>query len=74
VIATSVQGNALNQDLNGVGKVYNDAHTWGQLGALSDPMQPIAAVPEVESVVGIVGLMLAVFAHQHLKRRRARVQ
>jgi hypothetical protein len=74
VIATSVQGNALNQDLNGVGKVYNDAHTWGQLGALSDPMQPIAAVPEVESVVGIVGLMLAVFAHHHLKRRRARVQ
>ena len=72
VIATSTQGNSLNQDLNGVGKNYNTASTWGQLGALSDPTQPIAAVPEVESVVGIVGLVAAVIGHQHLKRRRRR--
>ena len=74
VIATSTQGNSLNQDLNGVGKNYDGASTWSQLGTLSDPTQPIAAVPEVDSVLGIAGLMFAVFAHQYLKRRRARVQ
>ena len=74
VIATSTQGNSLNQDLNGVGKNYNTSSTWGQLGALSDPTQPIAAVPEVESFIGIAGLLVAVFAHQHWKRRRPGVQ
>jgi hypothetical protein len=72
VIATSVQGNALNQDLNGVGRNYNTSSTWAQLGALSDPSQPIAAVPEVESVVGIVGLLAAMAAHHYFRRRRAR--
>ena len=72
VVATSTQGNSLNQDLNGVGKNYNTSSTWGQLGALSDPTQPIAAVPEVDSALGIVGLVVAVVAHQHFKRRRRR--
>jgi hypothetical protein len=72
VIATSTQGNSLNQDLNGVGPGYNVNSTWAQLGTLSDPTQPIAAVPEVNSIVGIGGLLAAVFAHQHLKRRRRR--
>ena len=71
VIATSTQGNSLNQDLNGVGKNYNTSSTWGQLGALSDPTQPIAAVPEVDSVLGIIGLVVAVCAHQHFRRRRS---
>jgi hypothetical protein len=70
VIATSTQGNSLNQDLNGVPKNYNTSSTWGQLGALSDPTQPIAAVPEVNSVIGIAGLLVAIAAHQRLKRRR----
>jgi hypothetical protein len=72
VIATSTQGNSLNQDLNGVGKNYNTASTWGQLGALSDPTQPIAVVPEFNSVVGIVGLLAAIGLHQRFKRRGQR--
>lgn len=71
VIATSTQGNSLNQDLNGVGKNYNTSSTWGTLGALSDPTQPIAAVPEVESIFGIAGLLAAIAAHHYLRRRRA---
>ena len=72
VIATSTQGNSLNQDLNGVGKNYNTASTWGQLGALSDPTQPIAVVPEVESIFGIAGLLAAIASHHYFRRRRAR--
>lgn len=70
VIATSTQGNSLNQDLNGVGANYNTSSTWGQLGALSDPTQPIAAVPEVNSILGIAGLIVAIAAHQRFKRRQ----
>ena len=70
VIATSTQGNSLNQDLNGVPKTYDSSSTWGQLGALSDPTQPIAAVPEVNSTLGIIGLLIAVVAHQRFKRKR----
>ena len=71
VIATSTQGNSLNQDLNGVGKNYSTSSTWDQLGTLSDPTQPIAAVPEVESIFGIAGLLTAIAAHHYLRRRRA---
>ena len=70
VIATSTQGNSLNQDLNGVGRNYNTSSTWAQLGVLSDPTQPIAVVPEVNSLLGIAGLLAAIAAHQRFKRHR----
>ena len=65
VIATSTQGNSLNQDLNGVGKNYNTASTWGTLGALADPTTPIAAVPEVNPTMLVVLLALLVIASRH---------
>jgi hypothetical protein len=72
VIATSTQGNSLNQDLNGVGANYNGNSTWGQLGALSDPHQPIGAVPELNPAMGAALLLLGVIAHRHLQQRRLR--
>jgi hypothetical protein len=72
VIATSTQGNSLNQDLNGVGANYNGNSTWGQLGALSDQHQPIGAVPELNPAMGAALLLLAVIAHRHFQQRRLR--
>jgi len=76
VISTATQANSLNQDLNGVGKSYDTSASWSTLGVLSNPITPagVAVVPELDSAVGVVGLLVAVFAHQHFKRRRARVQ
>lgn len=73
VVATATQANTLNQDLNGVAGSVNSSLTWAQLGVQSNTMTPagIAVVPEVNSVVGIVGLLVAVAAHQRLKRRRS---
>jgi hypothetical protein len=73
VIATSTQGNSLNQDLNGVPKNYDGSLTWGQLGALSDPSTPASAVPEVEPAMLVVALLIAVGAHAHWRRRRSAV-
>ena len=70
VIATSTQGNSLNQDLNGVPKNYDGSLTWAQLGALSDPTTPISAVPEVNPAMLVVLLLAAVIAHQQWRRRR----
>ncbi|HEV3410172.1 MAG TPA: hypothetical protein VG095_07750 [Chthoniobacterales bacterium] len=74
VIATSTQGNSLNQDLNGVPKNYDGSSTWAQLGALSDPTTPVSAVPEVEPVMGVALLIIAVLAHAHWRRRRAHLR
>jgi hypothetical protein len=71
VIATSTQGNSLNQDLNGVTGNVNSSQTWGQLGALSDPTIPIAAVPEVDATVCVVLLLVAIVAHRQFTKRRA---
>jgi hypothetical protein len=72
VIATSTQGNSLNQDLNGVTGGVNSSQTWAQLGGLSDPTIPIAAVPEINVTASVALLLLAVFAHRRLVARRAR--
>jgi hypothetical protein len=71
VIATSTQGNSLNQDLNGVNGGVNSAQTWAQLGALSDPTIPIAAVPELDATMCVGLLLLAVFAHRRFAAKRA---
>jgi hypothetical protein len=73
VIATSTQGNALNQDLNGVGASYNTSSTWATLGVLSDPTQPVAAVPEVNPALAVVLLLMAAVGHHIWRQRRARV-
>lgn len=75
VVATATQANSLNQDLNGVAGSVNSSLTWAQLGVQSNMMTPagIAVVPEVNSIVGIAGLLVAVAAHQLFKRRRSRV-
>ena len=69
VIATSTQGNSLNQDLNGVGANYNQNSTWASLGALSDPTTPFAAVPEVNPTWLVLLLLAAVAAHRRFKMR-----
>lgn len=75
VVSTATQANSLNQDLNGVAGSVNSSLTWSQLGVQSNTMTPagVAVVPEVNSAVGLVGLLVAVLAHQRFKRRRARV-
>ena len=72
VVSTATQANSLNQDLNGVAGSVNSSLTWAQLGVQSNQMTPagIAVVPEVNSIVGIAGLLFAVAAHQRFKRRR----
>ncbi len=72
VVATATQANSLNQDLNGVAGGVNSSLTWAQLGVQSNTMTPagIAVVPEVNSVLGIAGLLVAIAAHQRFKRRR----
>ena len=72
VVSTATQANSLNQDLNGVAGSVNSSLTWAQLGVQSNQMTPagIAVVPEVNSVVGVAGLLFAVAAHQRFKRRR----
>ena len=74
VIATSPQGNSLNQDLNGVPKNYDGALTWAQLGALSDPTIPIMAVPEVNPFMHLALFVAALIGHRqlHVRRERAR--
>lgn len=48
VLATSTQGNSLNQDLNGVPKTYDANATWAALGATSNTISSagVYAVPE----------------------------
>ena len=48
VVATSTQGNSLNQDLNGVPKTYDPASGWAALGANSNTISSsgVYAVPE----------------------------
>lgn len=70
VIATSTQGNSLNQDLNGVPKNYDGALTWAQLGALSDPTTPVAAVPEINPAFLVAVLAATVIVHARSRGRR----
>lgn len=76
VVATATQANSLNQDLNGVAGGVNSSLTWAQLGVQSNLMTPagIAVVPEVNPALGILGLVVAVCAHQHFRRRRSTSQ
>lgn len=70
VVATSQQGNALNQDLNGVSGNINSALTWGALGALGDPTSPVAAVPEANPATVVSLLFAFVFGFSHYRRLR----
>ena len=67
VMATSMQGNALNADLNGVGKNYDGNATWEDLGGFSDPMAPGTLVPEPGSA-----MLLAAAGVLVMRRRRRR--
>lgn len=51
VIATSTQGNSLNQDLSGVPKTYDNNSSWASLGAVSVPYTAAGSVvPEPGSL------------------------
>ena len=66
--ATSTQGNALNQDLNGVGAGYDPNATWGTLGVVSDPMTAGGIpVPEPNTAVFSALIVAATIA----KRKRS---
>ena len=68
VAATSTQGNALNQDLNGVGSGYDPNATWGTLGIVSDPMTAGGVpVPEPNTAVYSALIIAAAIA----RRRRS---
>jgi hypothetical protein len=73
VIATSTQGNSLNQDLMGVGANYNTNSTWSQLGVLSDGTPPISVVPEANTIIGLALLACAIGAHRVWQQRRRRL-
>ena len=73
VIATSTQGNSLNQDLNGVLGSVNSSSSWASLGALSDPTSPVSAVPEVNPAFLVVLLLGIVIGRHTWKQRRARI-
>jgi hypothetical protein len=72
VIATSTQGNSLNQDLMGVGAGYSTSATWASLGVLSDGTPPIAVVPEINPSLAVILLLVAALAHRQWQQRRAR--
>lgn len=72
VIATSTQGNSLNQDLNGVNGGVNSSSTWASLGALSDPTSPVSAVPEVNPAMLISLLLAAMLGYTHFRQHRER--
>lgn len=63
VLATSTQGNSLNQDLNGVGKTYDPAATWSSLGVLTANVSSsgIYLIPEPRAsmllIVGTISLL-----------------
>jgi PEP-CTERM motif len=64
VVATSQQGNSINQDYNGGNVPVNSATTFVSLGAISDGTPAIsAAIPEPGSLalaaLGMAGLLLA---------------
>lgn len=61
VAATATQANSLNQDLNGVGKNYDNNATWGALGAVSDSFSAegtFVPVPEPNSAVVVAVLVV----------------
>ena len=67
VIATSTQGNSLNQDLNGVGKNYDGSATWATLGVLADPTTPVSAVPEPSAGIAVAAFAAVLLALRYRK-------
>ena len=62
VIATSTQGNSLNQDLNGVGATFDPAATWSTLGVVSGLVTSTGTpIPEPSSslllMIGLGGII-----------------
>ena len=57
VIETATQANSLNQDLNGIGKIYDPNATYASLGIISNAM--IVPEPSVVGAVILGGLALA---------------
>jgi hypothetical protein len=68
VAATSTQGNALNQDLNGVGAGYDGNATWGTLGVVSDPITA-GGVPVPEPNTALFSALIVAAAI--VRRRRS---
>jgi hypothetical protein len=67
VAATSTQGNALNQDLNGVGSGYDPNATWGTLGVVSDPMTA-RGVPVPEPNTALFSALIVAAASARVRR------
>jgi len=67
VIATSTQGNSLNQDLNGVPKTYDASATWASLGAQSVTFNSAGtAVPEPSSLsLMVLGILVVAGIRQY---------
>lgn len=74
VISTATQANSLNQDLNGVGKNFDGASTWSNLGVLSSPMTPAGKPVIPEANPALIASLVAglAIAHRFLKSRRLR--
>ncbi|HZR78448.1 MAG TPA: hypothetical protein VFA58_04525 [Chthoniobacterales bacterium] len=64
VVATATQANALNQDLNGVGKNYDGNATWSSLGIIANPITA-AGIEVPEPSAGLVAAMIAALAIAH---------
>ena len=72
VAATSTQGNALNQDLNGVGAGYDPNATWATLGVLSDPITGGGLPPIPEPGTGFAAALVVLAAIGHRRRQLRR--
>jgi len=74
VISTATQANSLNQNLNGVGKIYGPAAIWSVLGVVSNQMSPsgVAVVPETKTVFSLCLAILAILLHDRIYRHRRR--
>lgn len=70
VVASSTQGNSLNQDLNGVGGTYDGSATWSTLGILSNPMTASGVVVPEPNAAWAAGALMFVLAIARPRRRR----
>jgi hypothetical protein len=68
VAATSTQQNSLNQDINGLPRIYDGSQSWSSLGVLSEPVPATTtlSIPEPSAFFSSLGAFLLLFA----RRRR----
>lgn len=73
VVATSTQGNSLNQDLNGVPKTYDTNASWATLGANSNTISSsgVYAVPEPGTATLLLSAAACGVLRSRPRKRRA---